>query len=76
VAISNGWTATKSGWLYLQGQTDGTSSLRIDGEYFQVSYDTGDGQSNGCLFVYLAKGAVVSNFERIARATFYPCKGV
>ena len=76
ISIAAGWTSISSGWLYLQGMTDGTSSVRVDGTYFQVSYDTGDGQSNGNLFMYLSKGAVVTNLERIARATFYPCKGV
>ena len=76
ISITSGWKATKSGWLYLQGMPDGTTSVTIDGVYFQVSYDTGDGQSNGNIFMFIAKDSVVANFNRVAKSTFYPCKGV
>ena len=76
IAIANGWTATSNGVAYFQGQTDGTSSITIDGVYFQVSYDTGDGQSNGNLSMLVGKGSVIAGFNRISSARFYPCKGV
>lgn len=73
--IGNGWTAPTDGLCYFQGTTDGTSSVTIGGVYFQVSYDTGDGQSNGNLSMVVGKGTVVNGFSRIARASFYPFKG-
>ena len=76
MSISNGWTATTSGWIYMGGIADGTSSFQIDGVGFQISYDTGDGQSNGNIFMFVAKGSVISGFSRVRQATFYPCKGV
>ena len=76
ISITTGWTATSSGWLYMGGTADGTSSFTIDGVSFQISYDTGDGQSNGNIFMYIAKDSVISDFRRVRQATFYPCKGV
>lgn len=76
ITISNGWTATSDGIVYFKGIADGTSSVTIDGEYFQVSFDTGDGQSNGNLSMLVGKDSVIAGFSRISSARFYPCKGV
>jgi hypothetical protein len=73
--ISNGFTAPKPGWLYFGGLQDDSSGVYIDGVYFEISYDTGDGQSRGNIFVYVDKGIVVNNFYRVREARFYPCKG-
>jgi hypothetical protein len=73
--ISNGFTAPKPGWLYFGGLQDDSSGVYIDGVYFEVSYDTGDGQSRGELFVFVDKETVVNGFSRIREARFYPCKG-
>ena len=73
--ISSGWTAATDGLCYFQGIPDGSSSVTIGGVGFQVSYDTGDGQSNGDLSMIVGKGTVVDGFYRIGRASFYPFKG-
>lgn len=76
ISISSGYVATTNGLAYFQGIPDGGSSITIDGVSFQVSYDTGDGQSNGDLSMLVGKGSVIAGFSRIASARFYPCKGV
>lgn len=73
--ISGTWTAVTDGLCYFQGATDSTASVVIGGVYFQVSFDTGDGQSNGTLSMIVGKGTVVERFDRITRASFYPFKG-
>ena len=74
--ISSGYTATKHGWIYMGGIADGTSSFTINGAYFEVCWDTGDGQSRGNVFMPVSKGDVISSFNRIREARFYPCQGV
>lgn len=74
-SIGNGWTAVTDGLCFFQGIPDGGSYVTIGGVSFQVSFDTGDGQSNGALSMIVGKGTVVNGFSRIARATFFPFKG-
>ena len=73
--INDGWTAPTDGMCFFQGTPDGGSGITIDGEAFQVSYDTGDGQSSGSLSMIVGKGTVVSGFYRLGRASFFPFKG-
>lgn len=73
--IGDGWTAPADGLCYFQGIPDAGSSVTIGGVGFQVSYDTGDGQSSGSLSMIVGKGTVVNGFYRLARASFYPFKG-
>lgn len=73
--IGNGWTATTDGLCFFQGIPDGGSYVTIGGVSFQVSFDTGDGQSNGALSMIVGKGTLINGFSRIARATFFPFKG-
>lgn len=75
-SISSGFTTPSAGWCYFGGQSDGTSSVTIDGAYLEVSWDIDDGQSRGELFVFVGKGTVVDSFNRIREARFFPCKGV
>lgn len=74
--IQSGFTAPSHGWVYLGGRADYTSSLYINGTYFEVSFDTGDGQSRCNMFMPVSKGDVLSNFSNIREARFFPCKGV
>lgn len=74
-SIGDGWTAVTDGLCYFQGVPDGVSHVTIGGVGFQVTFDTGDGQSNGALSMIVGKGTVVNGFSRIARATFLPFKG-
>lgn len=73
--IGDGWTAPTDGLCYFQGIPDAGSSVTIGGVGFQVSYDTGDGQSSGSLSMIVGKGTVANGFYRLARASFYPFKG-
>lgn len=73
--IGAGWTAVTDGLCFFQGIPDGLSSVVIGGVGFEVSFDTGDGQSNGVLSMIIGKGTVVGAFSRIARASFFPFKG-
>lgn len=74
-SIGDGWTAVTDGLCFFQGVPDGGSYVTIGGVSFQVSFDTGDGQSNGALSMIVGKGTVVNEFSRIAKASFYPFKG-
>jgi hypothetical protein len=74
-SIGDGWTAVTDGLCFFQGIPDGGSYVTIGGVSFQVSFDTGDGQSHGALSMIVGKGTVVNGFSRIARASFYPFKG-
>lgn len=74
-SISSGWTSPKAGWVYFGGSADRTSSVYIGGVYFEISYDSGDGQSSGNIFMFIGKGVAVTSFSNIREARFYPCKG-
>ncbi|MBQ2396023.1 MAG: hypothetical protein II304_03115 [Bacteroidales bacterium] len=73
--ISNGFTAPKAGWCYFGGIQDGSSGVHVGGRYLEISYDSGDGQSRGNIFVYVGKGTIVNGFNRVREAIFFPCKG-
>lgn len=74
--FQSGYTAPKMGWIYMGGMSDGTSSFTINGTYFEVCWDIADGQSRGNMFLPVSKGDVISSFNRIREARFFPCKGV
>ena len=74
-SISSGWTSPKAGWCYFRGNQDHTSTVVVGGKTFEVSYDTGDGQSRGSLCLFVAKGTAVTSFTNIGVANFIPCKG-
>lgn len=74
-SISSGWTSPKAGWCYFRGNQDHTSTVVVGGKTFEVSYDTGDGQSRGSLCLFVGKGTTVTSFTNIGVAYFIPCKG-
>lgn len=75
-SISSGFVTPCLGWCYFGGQSDGTSSVKIDDVYFEVSWDKDDGQSRGELFVCVGANTTINSFTRIREARFFPCKGV
>ena len=74
-AFGNGFTAPSNGWIYLGGVQDGSSSLTINGVGFEVSFDTGDGQSRGNMFMPVSQGDVIAGFYRLREARFFPATG-
>jgi hypothetical protein len=70
-----GFITPSAGWVYFRGWQDRYSAVTIGGQVFEVSYDTGDGQSRGALSFFVGKGVSITSFESITMARFYPCKG-
>ena len=81
--ISNGWTATKSGWICMVGYSDAGGNVPtayIDGkEVYRNHQNAGDGRA-GSLWTssmaFIGKGQVFTTSGRGTTNTFYPCKGV
>ena len=81
-SISSGWTATKSGWLSIEGYSDasGVSFGYIDGKTIYENYQwSGDGRAGGLRIMtmaFIGKGQVFTNSNNGTTTVFYPCKGV
>ena len=83
ISITNGWTATASGWLNIIGSSDASGNVPtayIDGkEVYRNHQSAGDGRA-GSLWTssmaFIGKGQVFTTSGRGTTNTFYPCKGV
>ena len=83
ISITSGWTATDSGWVYVNGTSNASGSSPyafVDGkEVYQNWQSSGDSRA-GTLVIstmfYVGKGQVVTATGRINSLVFFPCKGV
>ena len=82
ISISNGWVATKSGWIYIRHkQTGDNQTYTVSIDNVVVFFSGGGGSYSGgdtdCSFVFIAKGSTMTRSGSGEITTnFYPCRGV
>ena len=83
ISISSGWTATKSGWVWVKGNSNASGDspyAYVDGkEVYQNWQGSGDSRAGALItssMFFVGKGQKVTTAGRVQGLTFYPCKGV